>query len=88
MTPQKNSLSHKSLEKDFSAVKAHIIYPKLWFARFDTTEDEEPDEWFHPSDINFPNEMDCPNCNRITADAVCECRTIIQHTFKRLSLCN
>jgi len=48
MTPQKNSLSHKSLEKDFSATKAHIIYPKLWFARFDATEDEEPDEWLHP----------------------------------------
>ena len=68
--------------------RAPILYVPLWFLRFDTTEDEEPDEWLHPSDIHFPNEMDCPNCNRITADAVCECEAIIQHTFKRSSLCN
>jgi len=82
MIPPKNSLSHKSSEKYFSVTKTHIIYPKLWFARFDATEDEEPDEWFHPSDIHFPNEIKCPNCERIPADAVCKCGEIIQHTFR------
>ena len=62
--------------------RAHILNVPFWFLRFDKTEDEEPDEWFHPSDIHFPNEIKCPNCERIPADTVCKCGEIIQHTFR------
>ena len=88
MISPKNSLSYKSLEKDFSATKAHIIYPKLWFARFDKTEDEEPDEWFHPSDIDFPTELPCPSCDQICFDLVCSCGAATKHIYLGDPSCN
>ena len=68
--------------------RAPILYVPFWFLRFDATEDEEPDEWFHPSDIHFPTELPCPSCDQICFDLVCSCGAATKHIYLGDPSCN
>ena len=51
----------------------------IWFDRFNAVEEPDPDLKVNPSDINYPSEIRCPNCDRISADSICDCGAAIQH---------
>jgi len=51
----------------------------IWFDRFNAVEEPDPDLKVDPSDINYPSEIRCPNCDRISADSICDCGAAIQH---------
>ena len=51
----------------------------IWFDRFNAVEEPDPDLKVDPSDINYPSEIRCPNCDRISADSICDCVEAIQH---------
>ena len=51
----------------------------IWFHRFRTTEEPDSDLKVDPSDINYPSELRCPNCDHISAGSICDCGAAIQH---------
>ena len=51
----------------------------IWFHRFKDAEEPDPDLKFDPSDINYPSELRCPNCDQFSADSICICGATIQH---------
>ena len=57
--------------------------PKSYLpTRFDSVssaEDPEPNWKVDPSDINYPSELRCPNCDQFSADSICICGATIQH---------
>ena len=57
----------------------HTPYLPIWFRRFNDAEKPDPDLKVDPSDINYPSELRCPNCDQISADSICSCGATIQH---------
>ena len=57
----------------------HNPHLPIWFDRFRTTEEPDSDLEFEPADINYPSELRCPNCDRISADSICSCGATIEH---------
>ena len=57
----------------------HTPYLQIWFRRFYDAEKPDQDLKVDPSDINYPSELRCPNCDRISADSICDCGAAIQH---------
>ena len=64
---------------DQTGATIHTPHLSIWFHRFRTTEEPDSDLKFDPSDINYPSELRCPNCDRISADSICDCGAAIQH---------
>ena len=64
---------------DRNLAKVHTPYLPIWFRRFNDAEKPDPDLKVDPSDINYPSELRCPNCDRISADSICDCGAAIQH---------
>ena len=62
-----------------TGVMVYSPYLPIWFDRFRTAEEPDPDLKVDPSDINYPSEIRCPNCDRISADSICDCGAAIQH---------
>ena len=50
----------------------------IWFHRFRTAKEPDPDLKVDPSDINFTSELRCPNCDQFSADSICICGATIQ----------
>ena len=61
--------------------RATIYTPDIpiWFHRFRTAEEPDPNLKFDISDIFYPTELHCPSCDQISADAICSCGATIQH---------
>ena len=70
-----------SLQRAYRRTGAMEHTPQLpiWFNRFNAVEEPDPDLKVDPSDINYPSEIRCPNCDRISADSICDCGAAIQH---------
>lgn len=50
---------------------------------------EQCSGWFcGESDMVLPTELPCPNCGRISADAICSCGATIQHPDSGDLSCN
>ena len=62
-----------------TGVMVYSPYLPIWFHRFRTAEEPDPDLKVDPSDINYPSELRCPNCDRISAGSICDCGAAIQH---------
>ena len=62
-----------------TGVTEYSPYLPIWFHRFRTAKEPDPDLKVDPSDINFTSELRCPNCDRISADSICDCGAAIQH---------
>ena len=64
---------------DQTGATIHTPDLPIWFQRFRTTEEPDSDLKFDPSDINYPSELRCPNCDQFSADSICSCGATIQH---------
>ena len=64
---------------DQTGATIHTPHLPIWFHRFNAAEEPDPDLKVDPSDINYPSEIRCPNCDRISADSICDCGAAIQH---------
>ncbi len=62
-----------------TGVMVYSPYLPIWFHRFRTTGEPDSDLEFEPADINYLSELRCPNCDRISADSICDCGAAIQH---------
>ena len=62
-----------------TGVTVYSPYLPIWFQRFRTAEEPDPDLKVDPSDINFTSELRCPNCDQFSADSICSCGATIQH---------
>ena len=62
-----------------TGVTVYSPYLPIWFHRFRTAKEPDPDLKVDPSDINYPSELRCPNCDQISADSICSCGATIQH---------
>ena len=71
-----------------TGVTVYSPYLPIWFHRFNNAEEPDPDLKFDPSDINYPSELRCPNCDQISSDLICSCGATIQHPDSGDSSCN
>ena len=62
-----------------TGVTVYSPYLPIWFDRFNAVEEPDPDLKVDSLDINYPSEIRCPNCDRISTDSICDCGTAIQH---------
>ena len=62
-----------------TGVTVYRPYLPIWFHRFSNVEQPDPDLKVDPSDINYPSELRCPNCDQFSADSICICGATIQH---------
>ena len=62
-----------------TGVTVYSPYLPIWFHRFRTAEEPDPDLKVDPSDINYPSELRCPNCDQFSADSICICGATIQY---------
>ena len=62
-----------------TGVTVYSPYLPIWFHRFNDAEKPDPDLKVDPSDINYPSELRCPNCDQFSADSICICGATIQH---------
>ena len=62
-----------------TGVTVYSPYLPIWFHRFRTAKEPDPDLKVDPSDINFTSELRCPNCDQFSADSICICGATIQH---------
>ena len=60
----------------------------IWFDRFNAVEEPDPDLKVDPSDINYPSELRCPNCDQLGFDSICGCCAMIQHPDSGDLSCN
>ena len=61
-----------------TGVTVYSPYLPIWFHRFRTAKEPDPDLKVDPSDINFTSELRCPNCDQFSADSICICGATIQ----------
>ena len=66
----------------------HTPHLPIWFHRFRTAKEPDPDLKVDPADINFTSELRCPNCDRISAYLICSCGAMIQHPDSGDLSCN
>ena len=64
---------------DQTGATIHTPDLPIWFHRFRTAEEPDPNLKFDISDIFYPTELRCPSCDQISADAICSCGATIQH---------
>lgn len=67
------------ISPDQTGATIHTPDLPIWFHRFRTTGEPDSDLEFEPADINYLSEIRCPNCDRISADSICDCGAAIQH---------
>jgi len=71
-----------------TGVMVYSPYLPIWFDRFRTAEEPDPDLKVDPSDINYPSEIRCPNCDELTTDLICRCGATIHQPNTGEFLCN
>ena len=64
---------------DLNLAKVHLPQIPPWSHRFKTVEEPDPNLKLDPSDVFYPTELRCPNCDQISADLICSCGATIQH---------
>ena len=79
-----------SLQRVYRRTGATEHTPQLpiWFHRFNAAEEPDPDLKVDPSDINYPSEIRCPNCDELTTDLICRCGATIHQPNTGEFLCN
>ena len=63
---------------DLNLAKVHPLQMPPWSHRFKTVEEPDPNLKLDPSDVFYPTELRCPNCDQISADSICSCGATIQ----------
>ena len=71
-----------------TGVTVYSPFLPIWFHRFNNAEEPDPDLKFDPSDINYPSELRCPNCDQLSFDSICRCGAMIQHLDSGDFSCN
>jgi len=71
-----------------TGVTVYSPYLPIWFDRFNAVEEPDPDLKVDPSDINYPSELRCPNCDQLSFDSICRCGAMIQHPDSGDFSCN
>jgi len=71
-----------------TGVTVYSPYLPIWFDRFNAVEEPDPDLKVDPSDINYPSEIRCPNCDELTTDLICRCGATIHQPNTGEFLCN
>jgi|GEM_PF-1429761 len=87
-------ISHKHLLKGPQNIpgqaKAGIHSPQLptWFHRFTNEQEPNPHWKTDSSDLFYPSELRCPNCDQLSFDSICRCGAMIQHPDSGDFSCN
>jgi len=71
-----------------TGVTIHTPHLPIWFHRFRTSMEPDPDLKVDPSDIIYLTELRCPNCDRISAYLIFSCGAMIQHPDSGDLSCN
>jgi hypothetical protein len=69
--------TQSSPKRYVAAVRTPYLPPQ--FHRISPAEEPDPNLKFDPSDIFYPTELRCPNCDQISADSICSCGAAIRH---------
>ena len=79
MISPRHNPEHPQSSPNMYVARVPTSYLLTQFQPVSSAEDPESNWKFDPSDINYPSELRCPNCDRISAGSICDCGAAIQH---------